>query len=414
MRYVRPHRFVSSLPLFLLFACASDTDAPVQPVTPVTPVAPVTDPPVLTRSVVESGLSAPWDVAISSDGALFYTERCAGLSVRRANGTRARLFGTTGSALVAPDLFCLGQSGMNGVALDPGFATNRLLYVFMASTLTTSPRTNRVVRLQLDAGYTTVSARTDIVTDIAFKDVANAVGGSGAHSGGRIRFGPDGFLYIATGDNHSATLPQHPTLLGGKVLRVTTSGAAAPGNNPPAGFDPRIFAYGLRNPQGIAFRPGSGQPFIAEHGPNHSDEVTRLVAGGNGGWDPQGRPALTCPSSYCGYAGTPTSMPMTDLARFPAALPPAWSNGGASNGMGPATFLVGPQWRAWNGRLAVGLMAGQRLVVLDLDPAGLAIGTLNAPLPIVRYRALTQGPDGALYVVTDAGEIWRVVASAAP
>jgi glucose/arabinose dehydrogenase len=195
---------------------------------------------------------------------------------------------------------------------------------------------------------------------------------------------------------------------------VTTSGAAAPGNNPPAGFDPRIFTYGLRNPQGIAFRPGSGQPFIAEHGPNHSDEVTRLVAGGNGGWDPQGRPSLTCPSSYCGYAGTPTSMPMTDLARFPAALAPAWSNGGASNGMGPATFLVGPQWRAWNGRLAVGLMAGQRLVVLDLDPAGQAIGTLNAPLPSVRYRALMQGPDGALYVVTDAGEIWRVVASAAP
>ena len=288
-----PHRFVSSLPLLLFFACASDPETPVQPVTPVTPVAPVTDPPVLTRSVVESGLSAPWDVAISSDGALFYTERCAGLRVRRSNGTRARLFGTTGSALVAPDLFCLGQSGMNGVALDPGFATNRLIYVFMASTLTTSPRTNRVVRLQLDADYTTVSAR--------------------------IRFGPDGFLYIATGDNHNATLPQHPTLLGGKVLRVTTSGADAPGNNPPAGFDPRIFTYGLRNPQGIAFRPGSGQPFIAEHGPNHSDEVTRLVAGGNGGWDPQGRPSLTCPSSYCGYAGTPTSMPMTDLARFPAA-----------------------------------------------------------------------------------------------
>jgi glucose/arabinose dehydrogenase len=164
----------------LIFACASDTDAPVQPVTPVTPVAPVTDTPVLTRSVVESGLSAPWDVAISSDGALFYTERCAGLSVRRSNGTRARLFGTTGSALVAPDLFCLGQSGMNGVALDPGFATNRLLYVFMASTLTTSPRTNRVVRLQLDAGYTTVSARTDIVTDIAFSYlVARMVFGAG-------------------------------------------------------------------------------------------------------------------------------------------------------------------------------------------------------------------------------------------
>jgi glucose/arabinose dehydrogenase len=405
--------WLSLVPL-LLVACASGADTPVTPVTPVTPDPPVTDAPLLTRTVVQSGLSAPWDVAVAGDGTLFYTERCAGLSVRRPDGTRTRLFGTAGSALLAPDLFCLGQSGMNGVALDPGFATNRLLYVFMASNLSTAPRTNRVVRLQLDAGYTTASARTDIITDIAFKDAGNGVGGAGAHSGGRLRFGPDGFLYVTTGDNHSATLPQHPTRLGGKVLRVTTSGAAAPGNNAPAGFDPRIFTYGLRNPQGIAFRPGSGQPFIAEHGPNHSDEVTRLAAGGNGGWDPQARPALNCPSDYCGYAGTPTTMPMTDRTRFPTALAPAWSNGGASQGMGPATFLVGPQWRAWNGRLAVGMMAGQRVVVLDLDAAGSLIGTLNAPLPAVRYRALTQGPDGALYVATDAGEIWRVVPSVAP
>lgn len=413
---MRPHRplpWLSLVPL-LFVACASGADTPVQPAPPVTPVPPVTDAPLLTRTVLQSGLSAPWDVAVAGDGTLFYTERCAGLSVRRPDGTRTRLFGTAGSALLAPDLFCLGQSGMNGVALDPGFATNRLLYVFMASNLSMAPRTNRVVRLQLDAGYTTASARTDIITDIAFKDAGNAVGGAGAHSGGRLRFGPDGFLYVTTGDNHSATLPQHPTRLGGKVLRVTTSGAAAPGNTAPAGFDPRTFTYGLRNPQGIAFRPGSGQPFIAEHGPNHSDEVTGLVAGGNGGWDPQARPALTCPSDYCGYAGTLTSMPMTDRTRFPAALAPAWSNGGASQGMGPATFLAGPQWRAWNGRLAVGMMAGQRVVVLDLDAAGSVVGSLNAPLPSVRYRALTQGPDGALYVVTDAGEIWRVAPSTAP
>ena len=88
--------------------------------------------------------------------------------------------------------------------------------------------------------------------------------------------GPDGLLYITTGDNHNYLVPQSPTLLGGKVLRVTTSGAAAPGNNAPAGFDARIFTYGHRNPQGIAFRPGTGEPFTSEHGPNHSDEVTKL------------------------------------------------------------------------------------------------------------------------------------------
>lgn len=394
-----------TLPCALAIACGGGDPTPVEP------APPVMDTPTLTRTVVMSGLSNPWDIAFAADGAMFFTERCAGLSVRRTDGTRTRLFGTAGSALVAADLFCAGQSGMNGVALDPDFATNRRVYVYMSSNATTSPRTNRVVRVQLDAGYTTASDRTDIVTGIAFKDVSNAVGGIGAHSGGRIRFGPDGLLYIGTGDNHNPVLPQHPTLLGGKILRVTTSGAAAPGNAPPAGFDARIYTYGHRNVQGLAFRPGTGQVFSAEHGPNHSDEVTPLVAGGNGGWDPQSRPTLSCPDNYCGYAGTPTSMPMTDVARFPTALPPAWSNGSASQGTGPASFLVGTQWRAWNGRLAVGIMGGARLVILELDAAGRSIGEVNAAVPGARYRALTQGPDGALYIATDAGEIWRVVPS---
>jgi glucose/arabinose dehydrogenase len=371
---------------------------------------PATDPPAIDRSVVLSGLSNPWDIAVSAEGAVFFTERCRGLSVRQPNGTVTRLFGTAGSALVASDLQCAGQSGVHGVALDPGFATNRTIYVYMLSSLT-SPSANRVVRLVLNAGNTSASNRTDIVTGIAYKAAANAIAGAGMHSGGRIRFGPDGFLYITTGDNHSATIPQSPTLLGGKVLRVTTTGAAAPGNAPPAGFDARIFTYGHRNVQGIAFRPGTNEVFVAEHGPNHSDEVTRLVNGGNAGWDPQNRPGLTCPDGYCGYAGTPTTMPMTDLSRFPNAMAPSWTNNGASQGMGPAVFLSGDEWRGWNGRLAVGIMGGQRLVILTLNPAGAVTNAVDASLPAVRYRALTLGPDGNLYVATDAGEIWRVTPS---
>ncbi|MBM4193912.1 MAG: PQQ-dependent sugar dehydrogenase [Gemmatimonadetes bacterium] len=402
----------------LLAACGSGSapSAPVeapttQPPSTTPPTQNPTDTPVLTRTVVMSGLTGPWDIAIATDGAMFYTERCRGLSVRRPDGTTSRLFGTSGSALVAPDLQCEGQSGVHGVALDPAFASNRTLYVYMLSNLATSPRTNRVVRLVVNSGYTAATNRTDIITDIAFKDVANGVGGSGAHSGGRLRFGPDGFLYVTTGDNHNPSLPQDPQRLGGKVLRVTTSGAAAPGNAPPSGFDARIFTYGHRNVQGITFRPGTGEPFTSEHGPNHSDEVTRLVNGGNAGWDPQNRPALSCPSSYCGYAGNATTMPMTDVARFPNAMPASWTNNGASQGMGPAVFLEGTQWRAWNGRLAVGIMGGSRLVILTLNSAGIATAAENASLPAVRYRGLTLGPDGSLYVSTDAGEIWRVTAS---
>ncbi len=364
-------------------------------------------PPTLTRTVIQSGLSDPWDIAFAPDSTMFFTEKCRGLSVWRKDGSIVRLFGTAGSSLVATDLVCQGQSGVHGVALDPEFATNRTIYVYMASTLS-NPRTNRVVRLQVNENYSAASGRSDIVTDIPFKHTGNAHGGAGTHSGGRIRFGPDGLLYITTGDNHNGAIPQSPTLLGGKVLRVTRDGNAAPGNNPPSGFDPRIFAYGFRNVQGIAFRPGTGEPFIAEHGPGHTDEVTKLVAGGNGGWDPQNRPELNCADGYCGYAGNATTMPMTDRTRFPSALLPSWTNDGESDGMGPNAFLDGEQWRGWNGRLAVGMMASQRLDILALDGGGQTTGTTRADLPSVRYRALTQGPDGNLYVATDGGEIWRV------
>jgi glucose/arabinose dehydrogenase len=390
--------------------CTDGESSVTQPPPPPPPPLPGT--PTLTRTVLVPGLSDVWDVALASDGTMFFTERCLGLSVRRANGVIVRLFGVAGSALVARDFFCYGQSGMNGVALDPAFATNRTIYVFMLSDLTTAPRRNRVVRLQLDAGYTMASARNDIVPDIAFKDVANDLGGPGSHSGGRIRFGPDGLLYITTGDNHSGTVPQSPTQLGGKVLRVTTTGAPAPGNNAPGGFDDRIYTYGHRNVQGISFRPGTGQPFVSEHGPNHSDEVTPLVAGGNGGWDPKDRAGIECPSDYCGYGGDPQTMPMTDLVRFPAALTPSWSNGEESEGTGPSTFLVGTQWRDWDGRLAVGVMAGRRISILELDVAGHATGVTTAALPAVRYRSLVIGPDGNLYIATDDGEIWRVVPGA--
>ncbi|MCS6945003.1 MAG: PQQ-dependent sugar dehydrogenase, partial [Sutterellaceae bacterium] len=353
--------------------------------------------PTLTSTTVLTGRDVLWDMAFLPDGTMFFTEKCRGLSVRLGNGTINRLLGmsgTSGYATTASDLFCEGQSGMHGVAIDPDFANNRYVYVFSPSTLSGNPRTNRVLRLSVNATFTAVSNRTDIVTDISFKHVANAHGGAGMHSGGRIRFGPDGYLYVATGDNHSGPLPQDGTKLGGKVLRVDRNGAAAPGNNAPSGFDTRIYTYGHRNVQGLAFRPGSGQPFACEHGPNHTDEVTPLVAGGNAGWDPQNRPGLSCADGYCGYAGTASSMPMTDVVRFPNAMRPSWTNNGASQGMGPCTFLTGGQWRDWNGRLAVGIMQANRLVILQLDGGGMATGATNATITAARYRSLVQGPDG--------------------
>jgi aldose sugar dehydrogenase len=366
----------------------------------------------INRTVVMSGLRDPWDLAFAPDGAMLFTEKCRGLSVRTSDGTVRLLFGTAGAALEANDFFCQGQSGMLGVAIDPAFEENRHVFVYMASNIGKA-KTNRVVRLSVNEAYTAVADRKDIVADIPFKQSFNRWGGAGAHSGGRIRFSPfDGYLYVTTGDNHSGPLPQDLSRLGGKILRIDSDGKAATGNNTPSGGNPRIYTYGHRNVQGIAFRPGTGQPFACEHGPGHDDEVTPLSAGGNCGWDPAPTKGVSCASDYCGYTsnkpnGTPTSM--TDLARFPAALKPSWNNRGVSEGMGPCVFLSGPHWKAWEGWLAVGFLRGARIDLLQMDAEGMTIRTaIVADLPKQRMRSLVLGPDGAIYVAIDAGEIWRV------
>ncbi|TVR00515.1 MAG: PQQ-dependent sugar dehydrogenase [Desulfovibrionales bacterium] len=368
--------------------------------------------PRIHRTVIMSGLSNPWDLAFAPDGAMLFTEKCRGLFVRASDGTVRHLFGIRGAALEADDFFCQGQSGMLGVALDPAFAENRRVFVYMASQAN-RVRTNRVVRLTVDETYVVVADRIDIIDDIPFKQSFSRWGRAGAHSGGRIRFSPyDGFLYVATGDNHDGPLPQDLSRLGGKVLRVNRDGLAASGNAVPAGGDPRIFTYGHRNVQGLAFRPGTGQVFACEHGPGHDDEVTPLSSGGNGGWDPAPMPGVSCWHGYCGYTsnnpeGRPT--PMTDLIRFPDALKPSWNNRGDSEGMGPCVFLEGLHWQDWEGRLAVGFLRGARIELLTLDAADMTTDASIIPgLPSQRMRSLVLGPDGALYVATDGGEIWRL------
>jgi glucose/arabinose dehydrogenase len=102
-------------------------------------------------------------------------------------------------------------------------------------------------------------------------------------------------------------------------------------------------------------------------------------------------------------------MPMTDLQRFPDALRPSWVHNGSGRGMSTALFLDGPTWKAWNGRLLVSLMRGQRVVALQLDARGMTVADTALDLPATRTRALVQGPDGNLYTANDDGEIWRVV-----
>lgn len=382
----------------------------------------------------------PWDMAFLPDGTMFFTEKCKGLSVRLPSGQVNALLGvgdSTGYSMVGQDLFCDGQAGMMGIAIDPEFSTNRYIYVYSSSKGSNRKYdgySNVVMRLKVDTSLSSVSDRVDIIDDIGYKPRKSnhPFGGPGAHNGGRLRFNPgDGYLYVTTGDNHNGARPQHPTEIGGKVLRVDRDGKAAPGNKPPAGFDARIFTYGHRNPQGITFRPGTNEPYASENGPWHSDEVTKLENGGNAGWDP--RPNIggrkDCPDDYCGYSPNQMGamdpkqraafMPMTDSKTYPKALKPAWNNNGLSQGMCGSAWLVGKKWKQWEGRLAVGYAGigihgtptGNRIDVLDISKDGKTAKREELMWPTFagRFRHLTLGPDGDLYVADEAaGMIYRV------
>ena len=382
---------------------------------------------------------SPWDMAFLNDGTMFFTEKCKGLSVRTPNGDVKKLLGVGGSsgfASVKDDLFCDGQAGVQGVAVDPDFASNRYVYLYSSSrgaNRTYGGYNNILMRMKVGSSMSDVSDIVEIINDFGYKPKKSnhPFGGPGAHNGGRVRFGPDGFIYVAIGDNHSGEGPQSPTQLRGKILRVDRDGKAAAGNKPPSGFDARVFTYGHRNPQGIAFRPGTGEVFVSENGPWHSDEVTKLENGGNGGWDPRdnvnGRPA--CPDGYCGYSpnqmgATPPKeraafMPMTDLKAYPNAMKPAWNNNGLSQGMCGSVFLVGKQWKEWEGRLAVGYAGigihgtptGNRIDILDISKDGKSAKREELLWPTFagRFRHVSLDHQGNLYVADEAsGMIYKV------
>ena len=390
----------------------------------------------LGHTAVLSGLENPWDMAFLPDGTMFYTEKCRGLSVRMPDGTVNALLGMKGTdddfASTAEDLFCEGQAGMMGVAVDPDFEQNRQIYVYSTSDMT-APGSNRLMRMTVGEGFTSVADRVDIVDDVPYKPAAtdHPFGGPGAHNGGRVRFGPDGYIYLTTGDTHNGEVPQSPTLMGSKVLRIDRDGNAAAENTPPDGFDPRTYTYGHRNTQGIAFHPVTGTAIVAEHGPWHSDEITVLVNGGNGGWDP--RPNMAgrgdCPDNYCGYMPNQMEgmnrferaafMPMTDFDTYPDAMPPIWDNNGWSQGTSSAAFLTGEQWGDWENAMVVGIMGigfggtpiGQRIDVIELSEDGtelVDITEMMLPMEAGRFRSLVLGPDGSLYAAVDEGEIHQL------
>jgi glucose/arabinose dehydrogenase len=220
---------------------------------------------------------------------------------------------------------------------------------------------------------------------------------SGRHGGCRLVFGPDGALYVGTGDNAVGENPQARTTMAGKVLRVDpATGDGLPGNPFADAEDAavqRIWTLGHRNVQGLAVRPGAEEVYSVEHGPDRDDEVNRLRPGANYGWDPAG-------------GGYDESVPMTDPA-IRGAVPAVWTSGTPTIAPSGATFLTGPDWGAYDGLLVVGVLKDTGVLALRLDEDGTLLEQFRLPELEDRYgriRAVRQGDDGALYVTTDNGD----------
>ncbi len=338
-------------------------------------------------SELATGLEYAWGAAVLPDGQILVTERAGRLRVIRDGALVAQP--VTG----VPPVLDAGQGGLFDVALHPQFAENGLVYLALARGTQQENRT-AVVR-----GRFTGTALENVET--VFE--ASPAKSGAAHFGGRLLFLPDGTLLVTLGDGFDLRdEAQNKASDLGKIVRITDTGAPAPGNPfaGEAGARAEIYTLGHRNVQGIVRDPASGTIYAVEHGPKGGDEVNVLRPGANYGW-----PVITYGVDY---SGLPISMrSAADGMEQPLVY---WVPSIAPGGM---AFYDGAMFPAWRGDLLVPALAGQHLRRVDLEG-----GTVQGQESLLaereeRYRQVIVAPDGALLLLTDApeGKVLRVVAA---
>jgi glucose/arabinose dehydrogenase len=343
-------------------ASASQTASP-------TPTAsPRIGPAVASVAVLLTGLEIPWAVDLAPDGRLFITERTGRVRIAKLEGQTATLQPDPWvkvNARANPDT----ERGLLGLALDPDFATNHYVYLYYSYTAVGNTTANRVVRMRDDNG---VGVDETILLD--------AIPGSNNHDGGRLKFGPDGKLYVTTGDGEVQDRAQNTASPNGKILRLNKDGSV-PSDDP---FPNGVWSYGHRNVQGIAFHPDTGALYETEHGPSGlfpaccNDEVNLIQRGGNYGW-----PIVT---------GQP---------RDPRFVDPLVTSGRADTwAPSGATFLThtGPL----RGSFVFAALRGQHLDRIVFGPDGRSIAFQERLLEnqYGRLRDVFELPSGQLLVLT--------------
>jgi glucose/arabinose dehydrogenase len=292
-----------------------------------------------TLETVVTGLEVPWDMAFLPDGRALVTERPGRVRLL------SRDLELRGEPVADVEVAAIGEGGLLGIAIDPDFADNSFVYLYR-----TTGEGNEVVRFRFD-GEQLVEEEV----------VVEGIQAGAIHDGGRIRFGPDGALYVTTGDAGQDQLAQDPGSLNGKILRVD-------------GGRTRVYSLGHRNPQGLDWQPGSGRLVAAEHGSTGDDEVNLIEPGRNYGW-----PDVT------GVEHGDFTAPM---AVYEDSIAPSG-----------ATF-VSLAGSAWTGDFLIGALVGEQIRRLSFDGARVIRDEALFEGELGRVRVLVEGPDGALYALT--------------
>ena len=349
--------------------------------------------PVSLEPVVE-GLEFPWAMVFLPDDSMLVTERSGNLRHVMADGTISEPIAGV------PEVVFEGQGGLLDVALDPQFQDNRYVYMSFAEA-GQEPGTNStaVARGVLSEDMSELS---DV--EVIFSQQPKLP--STLHFGSRLTFDQDGYLFITTGERSNAEFREQAQDLDshlGKVIRIMPDGTV-PDDNPfveTEGALAEIWSYGHRNMQGADLHPDTGQLWVAEHGPRGGDELNKVVEGGNFGW-----PLLTEGTEYSGDPINPPSDLPGDLVEAERT----WVPSPAPSGL---AFYAGEEFPSWQGDAFMGALAGTDLIRIDLDGEEV-VGDefLFGDDFEHRIRDVVQGPDGAIYLVTDAdaGQILRLSA----
>jgi aldose sugar dehydrogenase len=334
------------------------------------------------------GLAHPWGLAFLPDGRLLVTERPGRLRILSQQGQ------VSPPVAGGPEVYASGQGGLLDVVLAPDFASSRLLYLSYAEPRGGGKNGTSVARAKFSA--TGEGARLEDSKVIFRQEPAFA---SSHHFGSRLVFMPDGSLFVTAGERFSQRdEAQNPANHIGKLMRLAPGGAAYAGNPKRPGWRPEVWSIGHRNVQAAALNPASGKLWTVEHGARGGDEINIPEAGKNYGW-----PVISYGRNYDGSKiGIGTHKAGMEQPVY------YWDPSIAPSG---ATFYTGALFPEWQGNLFVGALAGQALHRLVLD-GDTVVGeeTLLADLG-ARIRDVRQGPDGALWLLTDEekGRVLRVV-----